>query len=161
MKDYIKDKVAYYVQKCGTRDPFRIADQLGVLIQIGDIGDCSGCYMFLKNHRYIFLNQNLTDQEARMVLAHELGHAILHRKQSCYFLREKTLLLPGIEREANLFASELLIPDEEIKEHRDYSTEQLARMLGYQERFVQLKISHMEGTYAENYEKILSCDFDS
>ena len=144
MKDYIKDKVAYYVQKCGTRDPFRIADQLGVLIQIGDIGACSGCYMFLKNHRYIFLNQNLTDQEAQMVLAHELGHAILHRKQSCYFLREKTLLLPGIEREANIFAAELLIPDDIIKDHLEYSISQLSRMLGYKEKFVRLKALQME-----------------
>ena len=48
----IKQIVSYYCKKFNTRNPFEIADYLGILYQIGDIG-CSGCYMFLKNHRYI------------------------------------------------------------------------------------------------------------
>ena len=143
LRDKIKKKVAYYVRKFNTRDPFRLADALNVEIQIGDTGSCCGCYMFLKNHRYIFLNQYLDEWESRMVLAHELGHAILHRKQNCYFLREKTLLLPGIEQEANLFAAELLIPEETILEYPDYSIEQLARLLGYREQFVKIKLRNM------------------
>lgn len=78
-----------------------------------------------------------------MVLAHERGHAALHRKRNCYFLREKTLLLPGIERETNISAAELLIPEETILEYPDYSTEQLARLLGYREQFVKLKLEKM------------------
>lgn len=143
MRDKIKKKVAYYVRKYNTRDPFRLANALNVEVQIGNTGSCSGCYMFLKNHRYIFLNQELEELEANMVLAHELGHAVMHRKQNCYFLREKTLLLPGIEREANLFAAELLIPEETILEYPDYSIEQLARLLGYREQFVKIKLRNM------------------
>ncbi|MCJ7837479.1 ImmA/IrrE family metallo-endopeptidase [Cuneatibacter sp. NSJ-177] len=143
MRDKIKKKVAYYVRKYNTRDPFRLANALNVEVQIGNTGSCCGCYMFLKNHRYIFLNQELEEQEANMVLAHELGHAVMHRKQNCYFLREKTLLLPGIEREANLFAAELLIPEETILEYPDYSIEQLARLLGYREQFVKIKLRNM------------------
>lgn len=146
MRDKIKKKVAYYVRKYNTRDPFRLANALNVEVQIGNTGSCCGCYMFLKNHRYIFLNQELEEQEANMVLAHELGHAVMHRKQNCYFLREKTLLLPGIEREANIFAAELLIPEETIFEYPNYSTEQLARLLGYREQFVKLKIKNMQST---------------
>lgn len=143
LRDKIKKKVAYYVRKYNTRDPFRLANALNVEVQIGNTGSCCGCYMFLKNHRYIFLNQELEEQEANMVLAHELGHAVMHRKQNCYFLREKTLLLPGIEREANLFAAELLIPEETILEYPDYSIEQLARLLGYREQFVKIKLRNM------------------
>ena len=143
MRNQIRKKVSYCVRKYGTRDPFRLAKELNIIIQIGDTSDCCGCYMFLKNHRYIFLNQNLDEREARMVLAHELGHAIMHRKQNCYFLRGKTLLLPGIEREANLFAAELLIPEETIQEYPEYTTEQLARLLGYREEFIKLKIKNI------------------
>lgn len=135
----IKRIVSYYCKKYNTRNPFEIADCLGILYQIGDIG-CSGCYMFLKNHRYIFLNQNLSESEVRMVMAHELGHAIMHRKENCYFIRNKTLMLTSkIEIEANTFAAELLIPDELIFEYPDTPADQLARLAGYNEKIMNFK----------------------
>lgn len=141
----IKQIVSYYCKKFNTRNPFEIADYLGILYQIGDIG-CSGCYMFLKNHRYIFLNQNLSEPEARMVMAHELGHAVMHRKENCYFIRNKTLLLNSkIEIEANTFAAELLIPDEVIFENRDMTIEQLSRLLGYEKSFINLRLKQRQG----------------
>ena len=104
MRKDIKRMVAYYIRKFGTNDPFKLAEHLGVLYQIGEI-NCEGCYMFLKNHRYIFLNQNLSEQEMRLVMAHELGHALLHRKENCslsvikhsypqHGLKRKLILLP-------------------------------------------------------------------
>lgn len=135
----IKRLVAYYVKKFGTRDPFRIADNLGVLYQFGDIG-CEGCYMYLKRHRYIFLNADLNGSEKEMVMAHELGHAILHRKENCYFIRNKTFLSTAkIEREANTFAAELLIPDSLILENPGYTKSQLARLVGYNEMIMEFK----------------------
>jgi Zn-dependent peptidase ImmA (M78 family) len=94
--------------------------------------------MFLKNHRYIFLDQNLEERELLQVMAHELGHAILHKKQNCYFIRHKTLLLNSkTEQEANIFAAELLIDDGIILEHPEYTNSQLARLLGYEERLIE------------------------
>ncbi len=56
--DRIKHLVSYYTRLCGTSDPFEIADRLGILYQIGNCKN-AGCYMYLKKHRYIFLNQDL------------------------------------------------------------------------------------------------------
>ncbi len=71
--------------------------------------------MFLKNYRCIFLNENLSENEMDLVMSHELGHAIMHRKLNCYYIRNKTLLLDSkIETEANTFAINLLVPDENI-----------------------------------------------
>lgn len=135
----IKQIVSYYCKKFNTRNPFEIADCLGILYQIGDIG-CSGCYMFLKNHRYIFLNGNLPEHERKMVMAHELGHAIMHRKENCYFIRNKTLLLNSKnEIEANTFAAELLIPDDLIFENPSMTASQIARIAGYNEQIMQFK----------------------
>lgn len=135
----IKQVVSYYCKKFNTRNPFEIADCLGILYQIEDIG-CSGCYMFLKNHRYIFLNENMPEHERRMVMAHELGHAILHRKENCYFIRNKTLLLNSkTEIEANTFAAELLIPDDLIFEYPDMTASQIARIAGYSEQIMYFK----------------------
>ena len=138
MGNYIKETVQKYVLKYNTRNPFKLAELLGIEVQMGTPG-CAGCYMFLKNHRYIFLDQNLDEVELPQVMAHELGHAILHRKQNCYFIRTKTLLLNSkTEIEANLFAAELLIDDDIVLEHPEYTTSQLSRLLGYEERLVDL-----------------------
>lgn len=147
MNDKIKRLVAYYRKTLGTNDPFAIADSLGILYRFCNI-DFAGCYMFLKNHRCIFINNQLEPAESRMVMAHELGHALLHKKENCYFTQTKTLLLNSkIEKEANLFAAELLIPDEVILENWHYTTEQLSRILGYQEQLIELRL--------ESYRSIL------
>lgn len=140
MKRNIKKVVTYYKKKFGTDNPFEIADNLGVLYQIGNI-DFEGCYMFLKNHRYIFLNQDLKDNEMKLVMAHELGHAILHRKENCYFIRNKTLLLNSKnEIEANKFAIELLLSDEFLEENRCCTIGQISRMTGYDEKLIKLRL---------------------
>lgn len=137
----IKKIVSYYKRKTGTTDPFEIADQLGILYQVCNL-QFEGCYMFLKNHRYIFINENLPEHEQCLVMAHELGHAILHRKENCYFIRNKTLLLNSKkEIEANRFAMELLVSDSLLKEYRDFTIEQMSRMTGYHQKLIELRMN--------------------
>ena len=138
----IKRTVSHYRKKFNTNDPFVIADQLGILYQIGAL-KYEGCYMFLKNHRYIILNEDLPPHEQKLVMAHELGHAILHRKENCYFIRNKTLLLNSKnEIEANKFAVELLLPDEILNEYIEsgYTIEQVARITGYYQKLIELRL---------------------
>ena len=147
MRKDIKRLVAYYTKKCNSRNPFDIAEYLNIQIQIGPLGSRCGCYMFLKNHRCIFLNESLPDHEMQLVMAHELAHAILHRKQNCYFIRNKTLLLNSkTEKEANIFAAELLIPDEVLLENYNYTINQLSRLLGYDETFIELRLESSKTT---------------
>lgn len=141
MKKDIRKLVSSYVRKYGTRNPFKLAEYLNIHVQIGNLGSCSGCYMFLKNHRCIFLNENLDEREKTVVMAHELGHAIMHRKENCYFIRNKTFLLTSkSETEANKFAAELLISDEILLENKDYTIKQFSQLLKYSEDFVKLKV---------------------
>ena len=73
-------------------------------------------------------------------MAHELAHSIMHRKENCYFIRNKTLLLTSeIETDANMFAAELLIPDDLIYENPGMSKSQIARLAGYDERIMEFK----------------------
>lgn len=140
MDEKIKKLILHYTKKFNTRNPFELADCLGILYQIGNIG-CDGCYMFLKNHRYIFLNENLPEHELRLVMAHELGHAVMHRKQNCYFIKNNTFLLNSkTELEANKFAIELLVSDEELTDYSSHTIAQLARLFGYSEHLIGLKI---------------------
>ena len=132
----------YYRRKFETNNPFEIADHLGVLYQFSNL-DFEGCYMFLKKHKYIFLNQNLSENELSLVMAHELGHAILHPKENCYFIRNYTGLLNSkTEIEANKFAMELLLPDDVLIEYVNsgYTTEQVSRITGYHEKLIELRL---------------------
>ena len=141
----IKRIVAYYQRKYGTRDPFKIADVLGIEVQIGNIGSKSGCYMYLKRSRCIWLNENLESHEMEYVMAHELGHAIMHPRENCYFIKHKTLFLNSKnEIEANKFAVEFLISDNDVKEYaieRQYSIDMLARLWGYHKKLVELRLN--------------------
>ena len=86
------------------------------------------------------LNCNLTENDERFVLAHELGHAIMHENLNTPFLTENTLFSKNkFEREANTFAIELLVPDAEIIEHTELTIVQLARMTGYAEELLKCK----------------------
>lgn len=136
----IKQLVAKYKRKYGTSDPFIIADQLGVLYQIGNT-EYEGCYMFIGNHRYIFLSNQLEDAELQLVMAHELGHALLDRKVNCYFIRNKTLLLNSrYERRANLFAAHLLIDDNKLHEFAGYTEDQFCNCTGYPRELLELRL---------------------
>lgn len=134
--------VLYYVRLFNTTDPFEIADRLGVLYQIGNFKR-EGHYMFLKNRRYIFLSNKLDYIERRLVMAHELGHALLDRKTNCYFLRNKTLLLTSrVERRANLFAAYLLIDDDILREYAGYTKEQFCNSTGYPMELLELRLKY-------------------
>lgn len=138
--EYIKRLVTYYTKLYNTSDPFKIADCLGVLYQIGCCKH-EGCYMFLKNHRYIFLSNKLVDHELNLVMAHELGHALLDRKANCYFIRNKTLLLNSkLERRANLFAAHLLINEDMLQEFTGYTKEQFCNCTGYPKELIELRL---------------------
>lgn len=140
MKKDIKRLVSYYIKKYDTRNPFELANCLNVEVQHGPLGSQAGCYLFLKNHKCIFLNENLNENERSLVMAHELGHAIMHRKENCYFIRNKTLLLTSKnEIEANMFAAELLIPDSIILENPGMTKSQIARLAGYDEKIMDFK----------------------
>lgn len=135
-----KRLATYYIRKFGTNDPFEIADHLGVLYQIGNCEN-EGCYMFLKNHRYVFLSNKLNPIELKLVMAHELAHAIYDTKENCYFIRDKTLLLnTKIERRANRFAAYLLIDDEMLKEFSGYTREHFCQCTGYPMELIELRL---------------------
>ena len=76
-----------------------------------------------------------------VVVAHELGHALLHRKENCAFIKRHTLLLTsGIEREANLFAAQLLIDDALLMEYKGMTEEQFCNGTGYPKELIRMRI---------------------
>lgn len=136
--------VSYLKRKYGTDDPEEIADYLGVTIIRMPLEDVvAGFYKLLKRRKYIFLNSDIDDDVfLRVVLAHELGHAIMHPKKNCAFMKSKTLLLTSrIEKQANIFAAFLLIDDDMLEEFYGYTEEQFCNCTGYPLELLGLRLS--------------------
>ena len=137
----IKDYVAKLIKRYGTADPFSLAEVLNIIVFDIPLGELQGFYMYLKKHRTVFLNSNIEDVNLRrVILAHEIGHALLHTKTNCYFMRKNTFLNTSKnEIQANCFAAELLIPDSLIIENPGMTKEQIASIAGTTKELIDFK----------------------
>ena len=114
----IHSKVKKIVKQADTRNPFKIADELGVHVMFrNDFVKLKGMYKVISRNRFIFINANLDEFEQRVICAHELGHDALHRELATTMF-EITLydVKNRVEYEANAFAAALLIDDDEVVE---------------------------------------------
>ena len=76
----------------------------------------------------------------RAVLAHELGHVDMHQDYNCIFLDRYTYNTKNtFERQANVYAAELLLPDALPKQLWNYSYQQIATVYGVPVKLVMLK----------------------
>lgn len=136
----------FYVEKLykkyKTRDPFEIATSMGIILHYENLGkNTRGLCYNKKRIRQIFLHENLNEWEERFVLAHEIGHLIMHPNHNAPFLQTTFFSRNRYEIEANKFAVELLILDNDLNEYMQYYTiEQIARIYGYSESLLKLKL---------------------
>ena len=67
-------------RKYKSTDPFEIAEALDIeVLERSDFKRQKGAFKVILNNSFIFINANLSDEMKRLVCAHELGHALLHR----------------------------------------------------------------------------------
>lgn len=106
----IKLRAKNLIERCGTKNLFRICEKLKIDIIFTNIGDIKGFYNSVLGNKYIIINEMLSEAEAKVVLAHELGHAILHSTRCTRFMLDYTNIIRTAkqEKEANEFASYLL-----------------------------------------------------
>ncbi len=111
------------INEYGGRDIYQTAENSGANIWFRPLGGLKGFYICENNKRYIVINSELDSVTRQTVCAHEFGHDMLHRELSSGGIRENTMFLDNnkTEREANLFAAEILIPDKMILSELQYT----------------------------------------
>ncbi|WP_335941845.1 ImmA/IrrE family metallo-endopeptidase [Fusobacterium polymorphum] len=118
----IKLRVLNLIARHRTRNPFKLARLLNIEIVYEDLGEVRGFFKKILRRKFIFINNKLSEFDQKLVCAHELGHAVLHFSNRIQFLIDNTKLLrkSRIEDEANLFASWLLFPSDDVIEEFEF-----------------------------------------
>lgn len=137
----IQQRVDKLVRLYQTRNPFEIIKGMDVILIFHPLEGIRGFYQYFQRNHIIYIDENLPKTEQIFVCAHELGHMLMHKKANAIYMDTKTFLNANkFEIEANTFAAELLIPDEIILENCQYTTEQLSRLLGYEQSLIELRL---------------------
>ena len=127
----IKRTVEKLMRKYNTNDSFKLAEKLNIIVKYDDLGNTWGYFITYKRIKIIHINNNLEEWLQRYTCAHELGHSILHKGVPTPFLKKHTLFsIDKIERQANTFAVELLMPDKVIAQYEGYTVHNVADIVG-------------------------------
>lgn len=136
----VKPVTTDLIAKYATNDPFELAETLGIQIVDFPLKTTLGYYNKYVRVQTILLSSNMPEEMRRFVCAHELGHAICHPNTNTKKLKMYTLFsVDKIEREANCFAVELLMPDAMIKEYEAYPIYEIAKIAGIPQGLAALK----------------------
>lgn len=105
-----KGKITYPI------DPFKILKEKNVIITFSDFDKLEGLLLFDKQKESVVsINLNRPVTRQRFTAAHELGHVMLHTEiKGENFLCPISGIKNPMEREADDFASYLLMPNEEL-----------------------------------------------
>lgn len=118
--EFIRVKVDRIIKKFDTRDPFDICRNMNIRIHYKDLGTAIKAYYFYQSRiKNIVINSRSGTIVRRILCAHELGHAILHGELAAMRGFQELELFDATmpaEYEANLFAAELIISDEDLLE---------------------------------------------
>ena len=105
-----------------TSDPYEICREMRIRVLRSSMGtepeSCKGFFVVRNRCKVIVLNCDLPDHIQRIILVHELAHANLHCNMAISAFHEFSVLESSntMEYEANVFAAEFLLSDDDIFE---------------------------------------------
>ena len=142
----IVKKANRLVNELGTRNPQKMARELGIEVIPLNFKKQRGAYKVLMRNRFTFIKNDLHPAMESIVMFHEIGHDTLHRDEAIraggfkefniFDMRESRM-----EYEANIFVSQISLPDDEILEYieQGFDIQQIARAMCSDINLVALK----------------------
>ncbi len=119
--EFISSEVKRVRQKYDEMDPVRLSKAMGILLLFEPMGDspnaCKGFYIRQSREQVITVNSSLSEELKRIILMHEIGHAVLHKHLTGkrafhdFQLFDETSVY---EYEANIFAADFLMEDDRV-----------------------------------------------
>ncbi|MEV2907482.1 ImmA/IrrE family metallo-endopeptidase [Paenibacillus larvae] len=113
MDKFIRKLVKQHKTNC----PFELASKLNITIIYEDLGKgTKGFFYHRLCHSYIVIDNNITYEEQRFTVAHELAHYFFDQGTSFFHLQRNTLqICEKFEHRANRFAVYLLCFGDQIE----------------------------------------------
>ena len=136
---YIYSKATEMVKQTGTRNPMKIASEIGVMLRYSEeLDKLLGLYTYRWKHRIILLNDKMEE-----IMAFVL-----------FNMKDTT------EYEANAFAAHLIIDDDDIysMSKEKYDVVQMAKMLNVNINLVLIKLQELNKL---GYDFRVPCEADS
>lgn len=144
------------VKKYKTRDPFVIAELLGIhVIWTDEFTKLKGMYTIQRGERFIFISSKLDEMTAAIVCAHEIGHDQFHRQLAmANGIQEFGMYDMSVrsENEANSFAAALLLDGEVFLDYvmnYHYDARQVAQAMNTDINLIPFKVA---GLSAEGHD---------
>lgn len=125
-----------------TNSPYDLAKCLDIHIKFDNLGTIQGYYHQMCKIKHIIINNQLPEHLRKFVLAHELGHSVMHPKCNTPFLQSTFFSVDKLEVQANKFAAELIIQDIDLMEHWDYTLDQWAMYYGLPREIIELRLDN-------------------
>ena len=113
----ISDIVDSIKKSYDVRNLKELCRDLSIILMYSGMGKtenaCKGFFLTHSKIKTITINTDLPELIQNIVLAHELGHAILHKNATSHLFHEFQLFdeVSTLEYEANIFAAEMLLDD--------------------------------------------------
>lgn len=132
---WVDNLIVGLVELYGTRNIYELYQQLDIqVIKLNKdhifLRKSEGMYQRnYYGHEVVFIKQDLEFQYEKFILAHELGHALLHTEivQAAY---DKNLVNKGrLEKQADYFALKLLEIEVDTVEYEGCTIEQISKAL--------------------------------
>ncbi|MBA5715608.1 ImmA/IrrE family metallo-endopeptidase [Bacillus subtilis] len=146
----IKHKAQEIIKKFTYNDPYVICSALNIPILESDLGQKINGFLqyYEEENQYIIqIAKNRTHK--KFIVAHELGHYFLHKQLNTFKMLNCSITLEEkLERQADIFAAELIITDrmiyDELLHIKHLSTIQLASHFNIPPSIMNLKLEQMK-----------------
>lgn len=132
---WIEEYITGIIEHCNSRDVFEIYDILDIkIVKLCKDNILLQGFEALYQRNYfdeeiVFIRDDLDYKYEKFVLAHELGHALLHTEIYTAAFNKNLLNKGKLEREANYFALNLLNIEIDSIDFEGYTIEQVSKAL--------------------------------
>ena len=119
----IVDAVEKVKRRYQEDDPFRLCEAMGIFLLPQSFGraedSIKGFFLQKSRIKTITYNSDLPDVFQRIIVGHEIGHAQLHARSGVHSFHDASMfdVSSRFEKDANLFAAELLLDDDAVLEN--------------------------------------------
>lgn len=143
-ENLIREVLSFLYIKKPPIKPDIIAYGLGLELHFLNLSSQISGILYKRNNKHgIIINKNEAITRQRFTLAHEIGHFFLHAPKEVIYWDYPKFQNLQIEREANIFAASLLIPDFILEKYLNSSVEKISQIFFVSKKVAEIRLKNL------------------